>query len=323
MQIMVRLWAVFISVGIIAAQNSTYPTQTLWPAGAFDINKNLRARGVTSAMTVHQLVAKQKHLYFVLSPGPTPESSTLVRTDLSGGIEQIIFLGPDYIRNIDVDDKLNIFVLSLPPKADTVLAMYDTDGKRVYSLPAPALSYKVMAVQDKVFNLLSDGSAKLLRSPTSTVPFRTLDMNVTNLRFVALPNYELATTDGVEADLQIASLDKGTVRIAPLSALDISSVRTDYRQTINNPLLKGVTVLGLAADEKGFLYFMLSGFKAHESMKIVKVDTEGNTKAVLKMLLPPRENGSGLMIPSELVIVAGQVFILDRSGTVALFYLGW
>ena len=323
MQIMVRLWAVFISVSIVAAQNSNYPIPTLRPAGTFDINKNLRARSVTNATTVHQFVAKQKHLYFVLSSGPTPESSTLVRTDLSGGIEQIIPLGPDYIRNIDVDDKLNIFVLSSPPETGTVLAIYNPDGKRVDSQPAPPLSYKVLVVQDKVFILLSDGSAKLLRSPGSSVPFRTLDMDVGNLRCAVLPNYELATTDGVEADLQIASLDKGTVRIAPLTALEISSVRTDYRQTINNPLLKGVTVTGLAADEKGFLYFMLSGFKAGESMKILKADTEGNTKAVLKVRLPPRLDGAGLMLPSELVVAAGQVFVLDRSGTVALFSLEW
>ena len=321
MQVKQDMWAIFICVGIVAAQTSNYPTQTLWPAGKFDINKNLRVRGVKSALNVHQFVAKQKHLYFVLSPGPTPESSTLVRTDLYGGIEQIISLGPDYIKNFDVDDKLNILVLSLPPKTDTVLAMYNPDGKRVDSQLAPQLSYKVLVVQDKVFILLSDGSAKLLRSPSSSVPFRTVDMDVGNLRCAVLPNYELATTDGVEADLQIASLDKGTVRIAPLTALEISSVRTDYRQTINNPVLKGVTVTGFAADEKGFLYFMLSGFKAGESMKILKADTEGNVKAVLKVRLPPRLDGAGLMLPRELVVASGQVFVLDQSGTVTLFSL--
>ncbi len=245
MQIMAKLWAVFIGVGIVAAQPLT-------PAGTFDINKNLRARGMKSALTVHQFVARQKHLYFVLSPGPTPESSTLVRTDLSGGIEQIISLDPGYLRNIDVDDKLNIFVLSSPPRGNDVLAMYNPDGKRVDSQPAPPLSYRVLVVQDKIFFLLSDGSAKLLRSTDPSVPFRTLDMDVINLRCAVLPNYELATTDGVEADLQIASLDKGTVRIAPLSAVEISSVKTDYRQTINNPLLKGVTVTALQPMKKHF-----------------------------------------------------------------------
>ena len=65
MQIKVTLWAVSISVGIVAARNSNYPTQTLLSAGSFEINKNLPARGVTSALTVYQFVARQKHLYFV------------------------------------------------------------------------------------------------------------------------------------------------------------------------------------------------------------------------------------------------------------------
>jgi hypothetical protein len=312
------------SAGIVTGQSSGPDPDkaALQLAGTFDINKNFRAQGGTSKMFVRQLVARQKHLYFVLSTDPTAQNCVLVRTDFSGGIEQKIPLGADFTRDVAVDENLNVFVLSEPRDGETALTTYNSQGRLIANIPVPSRTVRVVAVGNEVFTLSYDGDARSINKSAPPVRYRQ-GANITNLYLEALPNHELASIDSVEADLQIAALDKGTVRIVPLWTPEINQIKTNYQQTIKNPLLKGVTVLGVAGDEKGALYLMLSGFKAHTPMKIVKIDSDGTTKAALNALLPPRRNEPGLMIPIGLAITAGQVFVVDQTGIVAIFYMGW
>jgi hypothetical protein len=310
------------TTGIVSGQSSgPDPDKTILQlAGTFDINKNFQAQGGTSKMFVRQLVARQKHLYFVLSPGPTGENCVLVRTDLSRDIEQKISLGAGYTKDVAVDENLNVFVLSEPLDGETILTTYSPQGRLIASVPVPSRTFRVAAVGNEVFTLSDDGDASSINKSGPPVRYRQ-GVNKTNLYLEVLPNRELASIDSVEADLQIADLDNGTVRIVSLWTPEITQVKTDYQQTIKTPLLKGVTIIGVARDEKGALFLMLSGFKAHTPMKIVKVDSDGTTKATLNALLPSRRSESGLMIPTGLAITAGQVFVVDPSGTVAIFYL--
>src|SRR6266566_9675055 len=196
------------------------PDERLSPAGAFNILAGVPDNFGMKAAQVHKVVAGNGSLYFLLSLGPSADDCVVLQTDLGGGYRNATKLAQGTVRDFDVDDHGNLYVLYGYPEDHTIV--YNPAGDSIDDQASPGAMkiafIKGLGVSHVQFDgrISSGKERRYLQARFS--PLLTDATAPTRFRHLVLSNRQAVMVEGVTATFQVGELLSGTTHTAQVSS---------------------------------------------------------------------------------------------------------
>lgn len=321
-------WTRLMVVAAVACVPAgVFAAEVIRPAGAFNITEAMPPELGMKDLQIHKLIARNGSLYFLVSAGPSADDGIVLQTDLYGGYKSAVRLGTGTVRDVDVDERGNTYVLFGYPEDRTVV--YNTNGEKTDDQPSPGAMSLVFMKGRGLSHIYFDGhltirSGNRSRRLSGELAFSRARESAapTRLRHVAFPSHKLALVEGVSATMQILDGVAGTRKLISLTSPEIERAKQYYNSSITDPNLRGIILVAAAGAEDDTLYFLIGAYEDAKGATILHVDGNGNTLGTFQCPLPPSgPDKTSKMLPSDIAITGGELFIAGISGTVAAYYI--